>query len=153
MRSVRDSIRIRIGRGVATSVRRGRVGGGKHVVMNFPLTLFTAEDEQLVVCLPRYLMSCEDFLFSGEGLSAPFDHAFCMTTTLLKPTSRDKVALRSARPDAKPRIYDNCLATAEDRATIISSVRLAMDIFAQPFLSKNSFLLLPGTINPMKKSV
>src|SRR5258708_19457891 len=54
-------------RGVPTSVRRGRVGGGKHVAVNFPLTLFTVEDEQLVVCLPRYLMSCEDFLLSGRS--------------------------------------------------------------------------------------
>jgi choline dehydrogenase len=75
-------------------------------------------------------------MYFDEGLSAPFDHAFCMTTTLLKPTSRGKVALRSTRPDAKPRIYHNYLATAEDRATLISSVRLAMDIFAQPVLSK-----------------
>ena len=50
-------------------------------------------------------------MYFDEGLSAPFDHAFCMTTTLLKPTSRGKVALRSARPDAKPRIYHNYLAT------------------------------------------
>src|SRR5260221_2774666 len=67
MRSVRGSMRIRVDRGVSTSVRRGRVGGGKHVAVNFPLTLFTAEDEQLVVCLPRYLMSCEDFLLSGRS--------------------------------------------------------------------------------------
>jgi choline dehydrogenase len=75
-------------------------------------------------------------MYFDEGLSAPFDHAFCMTTTLLKPTSRGKVTLRSARPDAKPRIYHNYLAAPEDRATIIASVRLAMDIFAQPVLSK-----------------
>jgi choline dehydrogenase-like flavoprotein len=75
-------------------------------------------------------------MYFDEGLSAPCDHAFSMTTTLLKPTSRGKVALRSTRPDAKPRVYHNYLATAEDRATIISSVRLAMDIFAQPVLSK-----------------
>jgi choline dehydrogenase-like flavoprotein len=46
------------------------------------------------------------------------------------------VALRSARPDAKPRIYHNYLATDHDRATMIASVRLAMDLFAQPNLSK-----------------
>jgi choline dehydrogenase len=63
-------------------------------------------------------------------------HAFCMTATLLKPTSRGKVALRSARPDANPRIYHNYLATAEDRATIVASVRLAMDIFGQPVPSR-----------------
>src|SRR5882762_5554092 len=56
------------------------------------------------------------------------------TTTI--STSRGRVALRSARPDAKPRIYHNYLSTAQDRATMIASVRLAMDIFAQPNLSK-----------------
>jgi choline dehydrogenase-like flavoprotein len=75
-------------------------------------------------------------MYFNEGLSAPSDHAFSMTTTLLKPTSRGKVALRSARPDAKPRIYHNYLATAQDRETIIDSIRLAMDIFSQPVLSK-----------------
>jgi choline dehydrogenase len=44
--------------------------------------------------------------------------------------------LRSARPDAKPRIYHNYLATTQDRATIIASVLQAMDIFGQPVLSK-----------------
>jgi choline dehydrogenase len=75
-------------------------------------------------------------MYFDEGLSAPFDHAFCIATTLLKPTSRGRVALRSARPDAKPRIYHNYLATDHDRATMIASVRLAMDIFGQPSLSK-----------------
>jgi choline dehydrogenase-like flavoprotein len=59
-----------------------------------------------------------------------------LTTTILKPTSRGRVALRSARPDAKPRIYHNFLATDHDRATMIASVRLAMALFAQPNLSK-----------------
>jgi choline dehydrogenase len=75
-------------------------------------------------------------MFFNEGLSAPSDHAFTLTTTLLKPTSRGKVTLHSARPDAKPRIYHNYLTTAQDRETIIDSVRLAMDIFHQPVLSK-----------------
>ena len=75
-------------------------------------------------------------MYFDEGLSAPFDHALTMTTTILKPTSRGSVALRSARPDAKPRIYHNYLATDHDRATMIASVRLAMDLFAQPNLSK-----------------
>ena len=50
-------------------------------------------------------------MYFNEGLSAPFDHALTMTTTILKPTSYGSVALRSARPDAKPRIYHNYLAT------------------------------------------
>ena len=75
-------------------------------------------------------------MYFDQGLSAPVGHAFTMTTTLLKPTSRGRVALRSARPDAKPRIYHNYFATEQDRATMIDSVRLAMDIFGQPLLSK-----------------
>ena len=50
--------------------------------------------------------------------------------------SRGSVTLRSARPDAKPRIHHNYLATEDDRATMIASVRLAMDLFAQPNLSR-----------------
>jgi choline dehydrogenase-like flavoprotein len=75
-------------------------------------------------------------MYFDEGLSAPIDHALTLTTSILKPTSRGKVALRSARPDAKPRIYHNYLATEKDRATMVESVRLAMDLFAQPNLSK-----------------
>jgi choline dehydrogenase-like flavoprotein len=75
-------------------------------------------------------------LYFDEGLSAPVDHGFTMTTTLLKPTSRGRVALRSARPDAKPRISHNYLATEHDHATMIASLRLAMDIFRRPVLSK-----------------
>jgi choline dehydrogenase-like flavoprotein len=75
-------------------------------------------------------------MYFDEGLSAPFDHALTMTTTILKPTSRGSVTLRSERPDAKPRIYHNYLATDDDRAIMIGSVRLAMDLFAQPNLSK-----------------
>jgi choline dehydrogenase len=74
-------------------------------------------------------------MYFDEGLSAPFDHALTMTTTVLKPTSRGSVALRSARPDAKPRISHNFLATDHDRTTMITSVRLAMDLFEQPNLS------------------
>jgi choline dehydrogenase len=52
-------------------------------------------------------------IYFGEGLSAPSDHGFTLTTTLLKPTSRGRVALRSAHPGAKPRIYHNYLATSD----------------------------------------
>lgn len=75
-------------------------------------------------------------MYFNEGLSAPTGHALTVATTILKPTSRGRVTLRSARPDAKPRIYHNYLATDDDRATMIASVRLAMDLFAQPNLSK-----------------
>jgi choline dehydrogenase-like flavoprotein len=75
-------------------------------------------------------------LYFDEGLAAPSNHGFTMATTILKPTSRGCVTLRSARPDAKPRIHHNYLATDHDRATMISSVRFATEVFAQPNLSK-----------------
>jgi choline dehydrogenase len=75
-------------------------------------------------------------MYVEEGLSAPFDHAWTLAITILKPTSRGRVALRSARPDAKPRIHHYYLATDHDRATMIAGVRLAMDLCAQPNLSK-----------------
>jgi choline dehydrogenase len=75
-------------------------------------------------------------MYVEEGLSAPFDHAWTLAITILKPTSRGRVALRSARPDAKPRIHHYYLATDHDRATMIAGVRLAMDLCAQPNLSQ-----------------
>ncbi|WP_426434538.1 GMC family oxidoreductase [Bradyrhizobium genosp. P] len=94
--------------------------------------LSTCGDERVPDC--QFEMA--PVLYFDEGLSAPADHGFTMTTTLLKPTSRGRVTLRSARPDAKPRISHNYLATEHDRATMIASVRLAMDIFRRPMLSK-----------------
>jgi choline dehydrogenase len=75
-------------------------------------------------------------LFFGEGLTAIVDHAFTIMIALLKPTSRGRVALRSGRPDAKPRISQNYLTTEDDRATMVASVRLAMNLLARPNLSK-----------------
>jgi choline dehydrogenase-like flavoprotein len=87
-------------------------------------------------CVPDCHFEMAPAMYFDEGLSAPFDHALTLTTTILKPTSRGRVALRSARPDAKPRIYHNFLATDHDRATMIAGVQLAMTLFAQPILSK-----------------
>lgn len=75
-------------------------------------------------------------MFYDEGLSAPFDHAYVTTVTMLKPTSRGKVSLRSARPDAKPRIHHNYLATEHDRTTMIRGVRRAMELLGQASLSR-----------------
>jgi hypothetical protein len=38
--------------------------------VNFPLSLFLAEDEQFVVRFFRHLMTCEDLLFSGRSGAA-----------------------------------------------------------------------------------
>jgi choline dehydrogenase len=73
-------------------------------------------------------------MFVDEALTAPYDHGFGFGPALVKPTSRGKVSLRSARPDAKPRIFCNLLATPEDRASMIAGVRACLDIANQPGL-------------------
>src|SRR5262249_19014585 len=70
-------------------------------------------------------------MYYDEGLSAAFDHAFTIASCLLKPTSKGKVSLRSARPDAKPRIFHNYFATPEDRQSVIEGIRTSMRIVQQ----------------------
>jgi choline dehydrogenase len=67
-------------------------------------------------------------MFYEEGLSQPFDNAFTFGSCLLKPTSQGKVSLRSARPDAKPRIWHNYFATEEDRRSVIGGIRMSMEM-------------------------
>jgi choline dehydrogenase-like flavoprotein len=67
-------------------------------------------------------------LSDDEGFSKPYDDGFSMRPCLLKPTSRGKVTLRSARPDAKPRIFGNHLSTGEDRDSMIAGVKIGLDI-------------------------
>jgi choline dehydrogenase len=94
--------------------------------------LSTHGDENVPDC--EFLMA--PVMYFDEGLSAPFDDGMGVAIAVLKPTSRGTVMLRSARPDAKPRINHNLLATDSDRSTMISGVRGAMDLFNQPSLSK-----------------
>jgi choline dehydrogenase len=75
-------------------------------------------------------------MFIDEGLSAPHDNAFALGPCVLKPTSRGQVCLRSARPDAKPRIFANLLATPDDMETMMAGVRISLDIAKQPSLAE-----------------
>src|SRR6266478_4144515 len=54
---------------------------------------------------------------------------------VLKPSSRGTVKLRGSRPDAKPRIFNNFLATEEDRRSMIRGVQLTMDVAQRPALA------------------
>jgi choline dehydrogenase-like flavoprotein len=65
----------------------------------------------------------------------PIDDAYVFGPVVLKPTSRGTVKLRSARPDAKPRIFNNFLATEEDRRSMIRGVQLTMDVALSPALA------------------
>jgi len=73
-------------------------------------------------------------MFYEEGLSQPFDSAFTFGSCLLKPTSQGKVTLRSARPDAKPRIWHNYFATEEDRRSVIDGIRFSMEMMTHKSL-------------------
>ena len=85
--------------------------------------------------LPDVFFNCGPVMFHEEGLSQPFDDAYVFGPYILKPTSRGSVRLRSARPDVKPRIFNNYLSTKEDRRSMIRGVQLAMDVAQRPALA------------------
>lgn len=86
--------------------------------------------------LPDVQFHAGPVMFYGEGLSQPFDDAYVLGPLVLKPTSRGTVKLRSARPDSKPRIFNNYLATEEDRRSMIRGVQLTMDVAQRPALTE-----------------
>src|SRR5262245_55391824 len=86
--------------------------------------------------LPDVQFHAGPVMYYGEGLSQPFDDAYVVGPLVLKPTSRGTVKLRSARPDSKPRIFNNYLATEEDRRSMIRGVQLTMDVAQRPALAE-----------------
>jgi choline dehydrogenase-like flavoprotein len=102
-----------------------------------PLTSNVGEGGGFIATSPRLVapdiqITMGAVMFVDEALTAPYDHGFGLGPALVTPTSRGKVALRSARPDAKPRIFCNLLATPEDRSSMIAGVRACLDIAKQP---------------------
>jgi choline dehydrogenase len=59
---------------------------------------------------------------------------FSIMPTLLKPTSRGQVTLRSRLPHAKPRIVHNYLMTDADVRSTIEGTRVALEIASRPAL-------------------
>jgi choline dehydrogenase len=74
---------------------------------------------------------------SLDAFGEPLHAADAITASVcnLNPTSRGTVALACADPAAAPRIAPNYLATAEDRAVAVESVRLARRIARAPALA------------------
>jgi choline dehydrogenase len=70
----------------------------------------------------------------GEPLHA--FNAFTASVCNLNPTSRGHVRVRSADPDAAPRIAPDYLATEEDARVAAQSLRVTRRIVAQPALAK-----------------
>jgi choline dehydrogenase len=64
---------------------------------------------------------------------------------LVSPRSRGSLELRSGDPAAKPRIFTNSLAEAEDLAALVAGVKLAREIAAtEPLASVCLREMLPG---------
>ncbi|MBE4737273.1 MULTISPECIES: GMC family oxidoreductase [Streptomyces] len=83
---------------------------------------------------PDVEVTASPVMFLDEGLTAPFEHAFMLGPTLLTPTSRGKVSLRTPMPGSAPRILNNYLTTEEDRQAVIRGVRALLDVADQPAL-------------------
>jgi choline dehydrogenase-like flavoprotein len=73
-------------------------------------------------------------LFFDEGLTAPADSGYCFGPVVIHPTSRGRVMLRAPLPDSKPRVLCNFLTTEEDRASMLTGLRMALEIASQPAL-------------------
>jgi choline dehydrogenase len=72
-----------------------------------------------------------------ETADPPIPHdGFTIFPTLLSPTSRGQVTLRSRLAHAKPRILHNYYATEEDRRSVIDGTRVALEIASRPALRK-----------------
>ena len=72
--------------------------------------------------------------FFDQGLTPPPDNGFAFGPVIIKPTSRGKVGLRTPMADSKPTVLCNFLTTAEDRASMLAGVRIALEIASQPAL-------------------
>jgi choline dehydrogenase len=76
-------------------------------------------------------------IFADEGLGPPPTvHGTVIAVSSLNPESRGSVSLRSAAPDAAPRIVHNYLQAAEDRRSMIAGLRAALEIAARPAMRK-----------------
>ena len=75
-------------------------------------------------------------LFFDDGLGMPRAHGMTIVASATSPQSRGKVSLRSAAPDAAPRIRNNYLEAEEDRRSLIAGLRAILEIAGRPALRK-----------------
>jgi choline dehydrogenase-like flavoprotein len=74
--------------------------------------------------------------FAKEGDPAPAESAISFGPYVTRPKSRGRVWLRSALPQAKPRIRHNFLADPADRELLREGIRMAMEIARQPSIAE-----------------
>jgi choline dehydrogenase-like flavoprotein len=73
-------------------------------------------------------------LFHQQGLGAVTENGLAIGPCVLAPTSRGAVVLRSANPEAAPRITHNYLTTEADQACMVAGIRMAVQIAGQTAL-------------------
>jgi choline dehydrogenase-like flavoprotein len=104
-----------------------------------PLTSNLAEGGAFLSSQPgQSIPDIELYMIPGiirDALPGLLQDAFLLGASVIQNSSSGKVALRSARPDAKPKIYSNLLNTSEDRKTAIAAVRAIMNTVSQPPLA------------------
>ncbi|MER7682504.1 GMC family oxidoreductase N-terminal domain-containing protein [Streptomyces sp. NPDC096934] len=80
---------------------------------------------------PDIQMLMSPVLFHEEALGVISEHGFAFGPCVLSPASRGEVTLRSTRPDSAPRITHRYLTARQDQETLVSGIRLALDIASQ----------------------
>ena len=70
-------------------------------------------------------------IFFDEGFGAPTTHGTAIAVSTVSPESRGQVRLRSAYPDAAPRIQHNYLQAEDDCQSMVAGLRAAMEIAHQ----------------------
>jgi choline dehydrogenase len=63
-----------------------------------------------------------------HGFVRPPGHGFTLGPTLVAPTSRGRLMIRSPDPTAPPRIYGNFLTDAAEMKALVHGIKLARDI-------------------------
>lgn len=95
---------------------------------------------------PTIQLYCAPIVYLDRDVSsAKPTHGVTLTSCLLRPQARGSVRLRSADPDAKPRVDCNFFGEAEDLRVTLASMRFARELLATPpFRDKIAAELLPG---------
>ena len=107
-----------------------------------PLTSGFSEGGAFIRTRPGLVAPDIQFHFGGgasvrEATDPVIPHdGFTIFPTLLAPTSRGQVTLRSRLAHAKPRILHNYYATEDDRRSMIDGTRVALEIASRPALGK-----------------
>jgi choline dehydrogenase-like flavoprotein len=107
-----------------------------------PLTSGFSEGGAFIRTRPGLDAPDIQFTFTGGAVAnetadpSVVDDGFAMTPTLLKPSSRGRVTLRSRIPHVKPRILHNYLTTDDDRRSMIDGTRIGLEIASRPALRK-----------------